>query len=62
MLACARIGAPHTVVFGGFSAEALPRPHPPLDADVRFVITTDGGYRRMGGSRLRPEGAGGPGA
>ncbi len=44
MLACARIGAPHTVVFGGFSAEALRDRI--LDADARVVITTDGGYRR----------------
>ena len=44
MLACARIGAPHTVVFGGFSAEALRDRI--LDADVHFVITSDGGYRR----------------
>ncbi len=44
ILACARIGAPHTVVFGGFSAEALRDRI--LDADARFVITADGGYRR----------------
>jgi acetyl-CoA synthetase len=44
VLACARIGAPHTVVFGGFSAEALRgRIH---DCDARVVITADGGYRR----------------
>jgi acetyl-CoA synthetase len=44
MLACARIGAPHTVVFGGFSAQALiDRIH---DCDARVVITADGGYRR----------------
>ncbi|MCY0904338.1 acetate--CoA ligase [Arthrobacter sp. H14-L1] len=44
MLACARIGAPHTVVFGGFSADALrTRIH---DCDARVVITADGGYRR----------------
>ncbi|MBG0740708.1 acetate--CoA ligase [Paeniglutamicibacter antarcticus] len=44
MLACARIGAPHTVVFGGFSADALrTRIH---DCDARIVITADGGYRR----------------
>lgn len=44
MLACARIGAPHTVVFGGFSAEALrDRIN---DAEAEVVITADGGYRR----------------
>ncbi len=44
MLACARIGAVHTVVFGGFSAEALrDRIN---DAKARLVITADGGYRR----------------
>jgi acetyl-CoA synthetase len=44
MLACARIGAPHTVVFGGFSADALKtRIH---DCDARVVITADGNNRR----------------
>ncbi len=44
MLACARIGAPHSVVFGGFSPESLrDRIH---DADSRIVITADGGWRR----------------
>ncbi|OGX43427.1 MAG: acetate--CoA ligase [Omnitrophica WOR_2 bacterium RIFCSPLOWO2_12_FULL_50_9] len=44
MLACARIGAVHTVVFGGFSAEALKdRIH---DAKAKLLITADGGYRR----------------
>ncbi len=44
MLACARIGAVHTVVFGGFSAEALrDRIN---DAQAKVVITSDGGYRR----------------
>jgi acetyl-CoA synthetase len=44
MLACARIGAPHSVVFGGFSAEALrDRMN---DAEATVVITADGGYRR----------------
>ena len=44
LLACARIGAPHTVVFGGFSAEALrDRIN---DADAKLVITADGGYRK----------------
>ncbi|MFN2625900.1 MAG: acetate--CoA ligase, partial [Mycobacteriales bacterium] len=44
MLACARIGAPHSVVFGGFSAEALASRI--QDADARVVITADGGWRR----------------
>jgi acetyl-CoA synthetase len=44
MLACARIGAPHSVVFGGFSAESLrDRIN---DAEARVLITADGGYRR----------------
>jgi acetyl-CoA synthetase len=44
MLACARIGAPHSVVFGGFSAEALrDRIN---DAEAKILITADGGYRR----------------
>ena len=44
MLACARIGAPHSVVFGGFSAEALLSRIQDLDASL--VITSDGGYRK----------------
>jgi acetyl-CoA synthetase len=44
MLACARIGAPHTVVFGGFSAEALAGRI--SDAQARLVIAADGGWRR----------------
>ncbi|MBZ0235654.1 MAG: acetate--CoA ligase [Deltaproteobacteria bacterium] len=44
MLACARIGAPHTVVFGGFSAEALADRI--KDSRARLVITADGGWRR----------------
>jgi acetyl-CoA synthetase len=52
MLACARLGAPHTVVFGGFSAEALRDRI--LDCDARFVITADGGYRRGAASALKP--------
>jgi acetyl-CoA synthetase len=44
MLACARIGATHSVVFGGFSAEALrDRMN---DAEASVVVTADGGYRR----------------
>jgi len=44
MLACARIGAPHTVVFGGFSAEALKDRL--RDAEAKLVITADGGFRK----------------
>ena len=44
MLACARIGAPHTVVFGGFSAEALKDRL--LDAEAKVVVTADGGWRK----------------
>ena len=51
MLACARIGAPHSVVFGGFSADALASRI--LDADCRVVITADGGYRRGAASGLK---------
>jgi len=52
MLACARIGAPHTVVFGGFSAEALASRIE--DCDAKVVITSDGGYRRGAASALKP--------
>ena len=52
MLACARIGAPHTVVFGGFSSQALQDRI--LDCDARVVITADGGYRRGAASALKP--------
>ncbi len=44
MLACARIGAPHSVVFGGFSAEALKTRL--QDAEAKVVITADGGFRK----------------
>jgi acetyl-CoA synthetase len=44
MLACARIGAPHTVVFGGFSAEALSGRI--NDCGAKVLITADGGWRR----------------
>jgi acetyl-CoA synthetase len=52
MLACARIGAPHTVVFGGFSADALSGRI--QDCDCKVVITADGGYRRGSASALKP--------
>jgi acetyl-CoA synthetase len=51
MLACARIGAPHSVVFGGFSPESLrDRIN---DCKSRVVITADGGYRRGGTVALK---------
>ena len=52
MLACARIGAPHTVVFGGFSSDALYSRV--IDCGVQIVITADGGYRRGNASTLKP--------
>ncbi|SDL55299.1 acetate--CoA ligase [Nonomuraea jiangxiensis] len=52
MLACARIGAVHSVVFGGFSATALKSRID--DADAKLVITADGGYRRGNPSALKP--------
>ncbi|MBZ5736336.1 acetate--CoA ligase [Nocardioides sp. TRM66260-LWL] len=52
MLACARIGAPHTVVFGGFSADALASRIE--DCGAKLVITADGGYRRGAASALKP--------
>ncbi|MEM6823405.1 MAG: AMP-binding protein, partial [Verrucomicrobiota bacterium] len=44
MLACTRIGAPHSVVFGGFSAESLKERI--NDCEAKAVITADGGFRR----------------
>ena len=52
MLACARVGATHSVVFGGFSADALSGRI--QDADAKLVITADGGYRRGKPSALKP--------
>ncbi len=52
MLACARIGAVHMVVFGGFSADALASRLD--DAGAVLVITSDGGYRRGAPSALKP--------
>jgi acetyl-CoA synthetase len=52
MLACARIGAVHMVVFGGFSPDALASRI--TDADAKVVITADGGYRRGAPSALKP--------
>jgi acetyl-CoA synthetase len=52
MLACARLGAPHTVVFAGFSASALSTRI--LDCDAHFVVTADGGWRRGAVNPLKP--------
>lgn len=52
MLACARLGAPHTVVFGGFSSDALASRV--TDCGAKVVITADGGYRRGAPSALKP--------
>ena len=52
MLACTRIGAPHSIVFGGFSAEALrDRIN---DAGAKLVITADGGFRKGEAFPLKP--------
>lgn len=51
MLACARIGATHTVIFGGFSADAIrDRVN---DGECKLVVTADGGYRRGAEIRLK---------
>ncbi len=52
MLACARIGAPHSVVFGGFSADALRDRL--IDGQVKAVITADGGFRKDKPVQLKP--------
>jgi acetyl-CoA synthetase len=52
MLACARIGALHSVVFGGFSADALLSRI--QDADAKLVITADGGFRKGSPFALKP--------
>jgi len=52
MLACARIGAVHSVVFGGFSADALLSRI--QDADAKLVITADGGFRKGSTFALKP--------
>ncbi len=44
MLACARIGAPHSVIFGGFSADAILDRC--VDAEAKIIVTADAGYRR----------------
>jgi acetyl-CoA synthetase len=52
MLACARLGAPHSVVFAGFSVDALASRI--KDADAKLVITADGQYRRGKTTPLKP--------
>ncbi len=52
MLACARLGAMHSVVFGGFSADSLLARI--QDADATLVITADGGYRKGAPFALKP--------
>lgn len=44
MLACARIGAPHSVIFGGFSSQAIA--DRVIDANSKIILTCDGGWRR----------------
>ena len=52
MLACARIGATHTVIFGGFSADAIrDRVN---DCGCKVIVTADGGYRRGKEIKLKP--------
>src|SRR5213596_3365696 len=52
MLACSRIGAPHTVIFGGFSADAIrDRVN---DCGCKVIVTADGGYRRGKEIKLKP--------
>lgn len=53
MLACARIGAAHSVVFGGFSAEALRDRL--IDANAKLVVTADGGWRKDAIVPLKPQ-------
>jgi acetyl-CoA synthetase len=52
MLACTRIGAAHSVVFGGFSSDALRDRI--IDAEAKVLITADGGWRRGSPSQLKP--------
>jgi acetyl-CoA synthetase len=52
MLACARLGAPHSVIFGGFSAEALRTRI--NDAQAKVVVTADGQWRRGKAAPLKP--------
>ena len=52
MLACARIGVAHSVIFGGFSAEAIIDRCE--DAEAKVLITADGGYRKGAAAPLKP--------
>ncbi len=52
MLACARIGATHTVIFGGFSADAIR--DRVIDCQCKLIVTADGGYRRGREIKLKP--------
>jgi acetyl-CoA synthetase len=52
MLACTRIGAPHSVVFGGFSSDALRDRI--VDAEAKVLVTADGGWRRGKANLLKP--------
>jgi acetyl-CoA synthetase len=52
MLACARLGAPHTVIFGGFAADALADRLRDMECEV--LITQDGGWRRGRGVAFKP--------
>ncbi|MFC1915707.1 acetate--CoA ligase [Chloroflexota bacterium] len=52
MLACARIGAPHTVIFSGFSAQALA--DRVNDVDAKLLVTADGGFRKGKVLQLKP--------
>ena len=52
MLACARVGAAHSVIFGGFSADSLLSRI--QDADATLVITADGGFRKGAAFALKP--------
>ncbi len=52
MLACARLGAIHTVVFGGFSSDALASRV--VDCEAKVIITSDGGYRKGSPAALKP--------
>jgi acetyl-CoA synthetase len=52
MLACARIGAAHSVIFGGFSPDSII--DRVQDAEAKMIITADGGYRRGAPALLKP--------
>jgi acetyl-CoA synthetase len=52
MLACARIGATHSIIFGGFSADAIADRI--NDAQAKVVVTADGGFRRGKVLPLKP--------